>query len=297
MLLKETALKIALIGSDGQLGTDIYKYFTNKGMDITGLTISDIDVCDKNLCSDVLLRIKPELVINTAAFHQVDLCEDEVGKAFEVNVAGLKNLAEICLSLDAALMHFSTDFVFGGYESATPFTEDDCPAPVSVYGISKLAGEYLLKYMMKKYYLLRVCGLYGHAGSLGKGYNFVELMIRLASEGKDIKVVDDQVLTPTSTKDITAKLYELIRTGKYGLYHMTNSGSCSWYEFACEIFKQSGLSPNISPTTSDAFASKAKRPAYSVLDNKNLRAAGLADLRPWKESLADYIKEREELNK
>jgi dTDP-4-dehydrorhamnose reductase len=290
-------LKIALIGSDGQLGTDIYKYFKDKGADITGLTISDIDVCDKNICNDVLFGIKPNLIINTAAFHQVDVCEDEVAKAFEVNVAGLKNLAEIALSVDAALMHFSTDFVFGGYEKCASFTEDDCPSPVSVYGISKLAGEYLLGYMMKKYYLVRVCGLYGHAGSMGKGYNFVELMIRLANEGKEIKVVDDQVLTPTSTKDIAEKLYELIQTEKYGLYHMTNSGSCSWYEFACEIFKQAGLSPNISPTTSEAFASKAKRPAYSVLDNKNLRAAGLADLRPWKESLADYIKERKELKK
>jgi dTDP-4-dehydrorhamnose reductase len=290
-------LKIVLIGSDGQLGTDVIKYFKDKGADITGLTISDIDVCDKNICSDVLLGIKPNLIINTAAFHQVDVCEDEVAKAFEVNFGGLKNLAEIALSIDAGLMHFSTDFVFGGYKKSSPFTEDDCPAPVSVYGISKLAGEYVLRYMMKKYYLLRVCGLYGHAGSLGKGYNFVELMIRLANEGKDIKVVDDQVLTPTSTKDIAEKLYELIKTEKYGLYHMTNSGSCSWYEFACEIFKQEGLSPNISPTTSDAFASKAKRPAYSVLDNRNLRAAGLADLRPWKESLADYIKERKELKK
>jgi dTDP-4-dehydrorhamnose reductase len=290
-------LKIALIGSDGQLGTDIIKYFKDKNADITGLTISDIDVCDRNICKDVLFGIKPNLIINTAAFHQVDVCEDEVAKAFEVNAGGLKNLAEIALSIDASLMHFSTDFVFGGYEKSTPFTEDDCPLPVSAYGISKLAGEYVLRYMMKKYYLLRVCGLYGHAGSMGKGYNFVELMIRLANEGKDIKVVDDQVLTPTSTKDVAEKLYELIQTEKYGLYHMTNSGSCSWYEFACEIFKQAGLSPNISPTTSDAFASKAKRPAYSVLDNKNLRAAGLADLRPWNESLADYIKERKELNK
>jgi len=289
-------LKIALIGSDGQLGTDIYKYFKDKNADITGLTISDIDVCDKNICNDVLFRIKPNLIINTAAFHQVDVCEDEVVKAFEVNVAGLKNLAEIALSIDAALMHFSTDFVFGGYDKSTPFTENDCPAPESVYSISKLAGEFVLRHMMKKYYLLRVCGLYGHSGSLGKGENFVELMKRLANEGKDIKVVDDQVLTPTSTKDIAEKLYELIQTEKYGLYHMTNSGSCSWYEFACEIFKQAGLAPNISPTTSESFGSKAKRPAYSVLDNKNLRAAGLTDLRPWKEALADYIKERKELN-
>jgi dTDP-4-dehydrorhamnose reductase len=290
-------LKIALIGSDGQLGTDIYKYFKNKGADIAGLTQKEIEVCDKNICSSVLFEMKPDLIINTAAFHQVDVCEDEVLKTFEVNVGGVKNLAEICLEIDSALMHFSTDFVFGGYVKNTPYSEDDCPAPISVYGISKLAGEYVIRYMLKKYYILRVCGLYGHAGSLGKGYNFVELMIRLAKEGKDIRVVNDQVLTPTSTKDVTEKLFELIQKGKFGLYHMTSSGSCSWYEFACEIFKLSGLNPNISPTTSEEFVTKAKRPSYSVLDNRNLRKIGLKDMRHWKEALADYIEERKALKK
>jgi dTDP-4-dehydrorhamnose reductase len=290
-------LKIALIGSDGQLGTDIYKYFKNKGADIAGLTQKEIEVCDKNICSSVLFEMKPDLIINTAAFHQVDVCEDEVLKTFEVNVGGVKNLAEICLEIDSALMHFSTDFVFGGYVKNTPYSEDDCPAPISVYGISKLAGEYVIRYMLKKYYILRVCGLYGHAGSLGKGYNFVELMIRLAKEGKDIRVVNDQVLTPTSTKDVTEKLFEFIQKGKYGLYHMTSSGSCSWYEFACEIFKLSGLNPNISPTTSEEFVTKAKRPSYSVLDNRNLRKIGLKDMRHWKEALADYIEERKALKK
>jgi len=290
-------LKIALIGSDGQLGTDIYKYFKNKGADIAGLTQKEIEVCDKNICISVLFEMKPDLIINTAAFHQVDVCEDEVLKTFEVNVGGVKNLAEICLEIDSALMHFSTDFVFGGYVKNTPYNEDDCPAPISVYGISKLAGEHVIRYMLKKYYILRVCGLYGHAGSLGKGYNFVELMIRLAKEGKDIRVVNDQVLTPTSTKDVTEKLFELIQKGKFGLYHMTSSGSCSWYEFACEIFKLSGLNPNISPTTSKEFVTKAKRPSYSVLDNRNLRKIGLKDMRQWKAALTDYIEERKALKK
>ena len=290
-------MKIALIGSDGQLGTDIYKYFKNKGADIAGLTQKEIEVCDKNICISVLFEMKPDLIINTAAFHQVDVCEDEVLKTFEVNVGGVKNLAEICLEIDSALMHFSTDFVFGGYVKNTPYNEDDCPAPISVYGISKLAGEHVIRYMLKKYYILRVCGLYGHAGSLGKGYNFVELMIRLAKEGKDIRVVNDQVLTPTSTKDVTEKLFEFIQKGKYGLYHMTSSGSCSWYEFACEIFKLSGLNPNISPTTSEEFVTKAKRPSYSVLDNRNLRKIGLKDMRQWKAALTDYIEERKALKK
>jgi len=290
-------MKIALIGSDGQLGTDIFKYFTDKKMDIVPLTQQDIEICDKNACSDVLFSLKPDLVINTAAFHIVDQCEDEVAKSFEVNVEAVKTLAQVCLGTGSALMHFSTDFVFGGYEKKTPYTEDDCPSPVSIYGISKLAGELTIRYLLKDYYICRLCGLYGHAGSLGKGYNFVELMIKLANEGKDIKVVDDQVLTPTSTKDTAEKLYELIQTGKYGLYHLTNTGGCSWYEFACEIFRLAGLNPKITPTTSEAFGAKARRPAYSVLDNKNLRAAGIKDMRHWKKALADYINERKLLGK
>jgi len=286
-------MKIALIGANGQLGTDINSYFKEKGLDVVGLIQDDIEVCDFDMSNKVLNRIKPDLVINTAAFHQVDLCEDEVLSSFKVNALGVKNLAKICLDLDIPLMHFSTDFVFGGGKSRnTPYTEDDCPKPVSLYGISKLAGEHIIRYMLSKYYLVRVCGLYGHAGPYGKGSNFVDLMIKLAKEGKDIKVVDDQVLTPTSTRDIAEKLYELIQTSEYGLFHMTNTGSCSWYEFACEIFKLAGLSPNISPTTSEEFGAKAKRPRYSVLDNVNLRKIGLKDLRYWKEALEDYIKGR-----
>ena len=285
-------MKIALIGADGQLGTDIYKYFKGKDLEVIGLTEKEIDVCDLNICKDLLIKLKPDLIINTAAFHQVDICEDEAVTTFDVNVAGVKILSDICLKLDIPLMHFSTDFVFGGYHKETPYTESDCPKPVSIYGISKLAGECVVQYVLKKYYLIRVCGLYGYAGSMGKGSNFVELMIRLAEEGKDIKVVDDQILTPTSTKDVARKLYELIQTGKYGLYHMTNAGSCSWYEFACEIFKLAGLSPNVSPTTSEEFDAKARRPAYSVLDNENLRAIGLKDMRNWKEALKDYIDAR-----
>ena len=285
-------MKIALIGADGQLGTDVYKYFKGKDLEVIGLTEKEIDVCDLNICKDLLIKLKPDLIINTAAFHQVDICEDEAVTTFDVNVAGVKILSDICLKLDIPLMHFSTDFVFGGYHKEKPYIESDCPKPVSIYGISKLAGECVIQYVLKKYYLIRVCGLYGYAGSMGKGSNFVELMIRMAEEGKDIKVVDDQILTPTSTKDVARKLYELIQTGKYGLYHMTNAGSCSWYEFACEIFKLAGLSPNVSPTTSEEFGAKARRPAYSVLDNENLRAIGLKDMRNWKEALKDYIDAR-----
>jgi len=286
-------LKIALIGSNGQLGTDILEYFSKKGEEVIGLTQDDIDVCFPQNCENVLFDIKPEIIINTAAFHVVDLCEDEAISAFAVNTDGVKNLCRACLKLDIPLVHFSTDFVFGADKTRkTPYTEDDCPGPVSMYGISKLAGEYVIKYMLSKFYLLRVCGLYGYAGSLGKGSNFVELMLQLAHNGKEIKVVNDQITTPTSTKDVTVKLYDLIQTHKFGIYHMTNSGQCSWYEFALEIFKIAGISPKVVPISSQEFGAKAGRPFYSVLDNKNLRAAGLQDMRSWKEALRDYIEHR-----
>ena len=283
-------MKIALIGSNGQLGTDMMKYFTDRGEKMTGLTQDDIDVCYMDKCEPVLLKIKPDLIINTAAFHQVDLCEYEGAAAFAVNAVGVKNLCNISLSLDVPLMHFSTDFVFGAdTKRMKPYTEDDCPEPVSLYGISKLAGEYVIKYMLKKYYLIRSSGLYGYAGCFGKGSNFVDMMINLAKEGKKINVVNDQVLTPTSTMDMTEKLYELVRSGKYGLYHMTNNGECSWYDFTVEIFKLAGINAAITPILSSDYAAKARRPYYSVLDNKHLREAGINDFRHWKEALKDYI--------
>ncbi|MDD3521279.1 MAG: dTDP-4-dehydrorhamnose reductase [Actinomycetota bacterium] len=286
-------MKIALIGSNGQIGTDILKYFTEKNEEVIGLTQDDIDVCYLEKCESVLFKVKPDIIINTAAFHVVDLCEDEAASAFAVNADGVKNLCAVCLNLDIPLVHFSTDFVFGlDRDRTTPYTENDCPGPVSMYGISKLAGEFVIRYMLKKYYLLRVCGLYGHAGSFGKGSNFVELMLKLVKESSGIKVVNDQITTPTSTKDVTRKLYELIKTGKHGTYHMTNTGQCSWYEFALEIFRLSGLSPKVIPISSAEFGAKAKRPFYSVLDNANLRSIGLKDMRCWKEALQDYIKER-----
>ncbi|OFW52271.1 MAG: dTDP-4-dehydrorhamnose reductase [Actinobacteria bacterium RBG_13_35_12] len=287
-------MKIALIGVDGQLGTDINSYFKGKGIELKGLVgLKDIDVCDYKMSDGILRSINPDLVINTAAFHDVDLCEDEVLSAFKVNVMGVKNLAMICKEIDVPLMHFSTDYIFDG-KKKKPYIEDDCARPLSLYGISKLAGEQVMQYILDKYYIIRLSGLYGHTGCAGKGnINFVEQMIKLSENKKEIKVVNDQVLTPTSTMDVTEKLFELIQTGKYGIYHMTNTGSCSWYEFACEIFRLMKLTARVLPTTTDRFGAKARRPGYSVLDNLNLRKIGLADLRNWKEALKDYIEGRD----
>jgi dTDP-4-dehydrorhamnose reductase len=286
-------LKIFLIGADGQLGTDIEKYFTEKGAEVTGLVgLKDIDICDYGSSRRLVMDWGPDLVINTAAFHNVDLCEDEVAQTFRVNVEGVKNIASICREAGIPLMHFSTDYVFDGKKSF-PYTEDDCPGPLSIYGISKLGGERVIQSMLDRYYLIRLCGLYGHAGCTGKGNtNFVEAMLGLASTNKSVRVVDDQVMTPTSSKDAAGKIFDLVRTGIYGLYHMTNTGSCSWYEFAREIFRVAGMDVEVIPVKSSEFGAKALRPAYSVLDNVNLRKAGIKDMRHWKEALRDYIDSR-----
>lgn len=286
-------MKIALIGANGQLGTDINKHFEKKGIKPAGLVgMTDINVSDYKMSESIIDSIDPDLVINTAAFHNVDLCEDEARTAFEVNVMGVRNLAIICKKMDIPLMHFSTDYIFDG-KKKEPYIEDDCARPLSLYGISKLAGEQIMRYMLDKYYIIRLSGLYGHTGSVGKGStNFIEQMIKMSEKEKEIKVVDDQIGTPTSTIDVAEKLFELIQTGKYGIYHMTNTGSCSWYEFACEIFRLMKLPAKISPTTSEEFGAKAIRPGYSVLDNLNLRKIGLIDLRDWKEALKDYIEGR-----
>jgi dTDP-4-dehydrorhamnose reductase len=287
-------VKIALIGVNGQLGTDINSLFEGKGVAVAGLVgLKDINVSDLATSKNIIKSINPDIVINTAAFHDVDLCEDEARSAFEVNVMGVRNLAVICKKMDIPLMHFSTDYIFDG-KKKEPYTEDDCAAPLSLYGISKLAGEQIMRYMLDKYYIIRLSGLYGRTGSVGKGYtNFIEQMIKMSEKEKEIKVVDDQVITPTSTVDVAEKLFELLQTGKYGVYHMTNTGSCSWYEFACEIFRLMKISAKISPTTTEEFGAKARRPEYSVLDNLNLRKIGLEDMRDWKEALKDYIRGRD----
>ena len=286
-------MKVFLIGVDGQLGTDIEQCFTSKDIEVHGLIgLKEIDICDYDDSFDKITDSKPDLVINTAAFHNVDLCEDELEMAFKVNVGGVKNIADICKKMDIPLMHFSTDYVFDGRKT-TPYVEDDCPGPSSIYAISRLGGERVVQYMLDKYYLIRLSGLYGHAGCTGKGnLNFIETMLKLVESKKEIRVVDDQVLTPTSTIDVAERLSELIMTGKYGLYHMTNTGSCSWFEFACEIFKLMDINIDVVPVSSEEFGAKAIRPRYSVLDNANLKDIGISDLKHWKIALKNYLANR-----
>ena len=287
-------MRIALIGANGQLGSDLVKVL-RPNHDLAPLTHADVEVTDPESVEKMMQRVEPDVVLNMAAFHKVDVCEDDVERTFAVNTYGVRNLASACRAHGATLAHMSTDYVFGGdRDRATPYVETDLPAPINIYGVSKLAGEHMVRYTLERAFIFRVAGLYGVAGSSGKGGNFVELMLRLAHEGRDIRVVDDQRTTPTYTADLARQIEAVIQTDRYGLYHATSQGDCTWYEFAAEIFWQSGLSPNLSRARTGDFGEKATRPAYSVLENQALRAIGMDMMRPWQESLAAYLEERKQ---
>lgn len=290
-------MRIAVIGANGQLGSDLVKVLAPVH-DLVGLTHAEIEVTDPDSVAAAIRQHEPALVINTAALHRVDLCEDEIERTFAVNVYGVRNLALACRASGAAIVHLSTDYVFGGDAThCTPYSEVDCPAPINMYGVSKLAGEHLVRYILDRHFIFRVAGLYGVAGSSGKGGNFVELMIRLAKGGKAIRVVDDQRTTPTYTVDLAQQIAAVIETERYGLYHATSQGDCTWYEFATEIFRQSGLEPDLSRAKTGDFWEKATRPSYSVLENAALREIGLDVMRPWQEALGDYLVERTPLGR
>jgi dTDP-4-dehydrorhamnose reductase len=213
--------------------------------------------------------------------------------SFAVNTWAVRDLAAVCRDLDCALCHFSTDYVFGlDAVRATPLTEADLPGPVSVYGLSKLAGEYLVRSICPKHFVIRTCGLYGVWGNGGKGGNFVETMLRVAGQGKPLRIVNDQRCTPSFTADVAATTAALIGAGAFGLYHATNAGDCTWYEFAREIFRAAGVTAALTPITSAEFGAHAIRPPYSVLANEKLRSVGVTPPRPWPEAVAAYLAER-----
>lgn len=290
-------IKIALIGANGQLGFDINRAFKKDShFEIIPLLHQDIEVTKHQQARQVLTKIKPDVVINTAAYHKTDEVEDNPEKAFLVNSIAQKNLAELAEENKWTLVFFSTDYVFGSEEKRNkPYLEEDIPGPINVYGVSKLAGEYFSRYLCSKHFIIRLSGLFGVAGPSGKGENFVELMIRLGKEKKEVSVVDDQVLAPTYTKNVAENLKELLQTDHYGLYHMTSEGQCSWWRFASEIFKLLSLKVKCHKVDSDFFKTRSKRPSYSVLENAQLKKIRLNKMRDWQENLKLYLKEKKHL--
>lgn len=280
---------VALIGADGQLGTDLREVLADD--DVRPLFYPDFDVTDAEGAASRLAAIGPDVVINTSAFHRVDECEDRIADAFRVNAFAVRDLARACRGLGAALVHFSTDFVFDG-TSSRPYRETDRPGPLSAYAASKLAGEHLLAAAWERHFIVRTCGLFGRAGCLEKGRNFVETMLWLARSGKTIRVVDDQVVGPTSSLELARSVRGLIETETYGLYHITSRGGCTWHEFARTIFEMSGCQPDLVPVSTQAFGAKARRPAYSLLDDAKARALGVPGCSDWREALAAYLADR-----
>jgi len=282
-------MKIALLGANGQLGHDLQAALRRH--DVVPLTRNEADVTDFGRARRVLTDVSPNVILNTTAYHRVDDCEDQPELAFQVNALAVLNLVRIANDLDAVLLHISTDYVFDG-NSREPYTETSPPAPLSVYATSKLSGELLVRAAARKYFLVRTCGLYGVAGSHGKGGNFVETMIAKAKRHELIRVVNDQMVTPTYTADLAHQIARILPTTSYGLYHMTNEGCCTWFEFARAIFELSGIKADLSPTTSELYKTPAIRPRYSVLENARLKQLGLNEMRHWREALAAYLKEK-----
>lgn len=263
------AIKTLIIGSNGMLGSDLCKVFP----DAVKLTHHDLDITDREQVIESILKIKPDVVINAAAYTNVDGCEDNKELAFQVNGYGPGYIAKACARAGAALVHFSTDYVFDG--SKKEYIESDIPNPINVYGDSKLLGEKKIVENMDDYRIVRISWLFGIHGK-----NFVETMIKLSGEMDTVKVVNDQFGKPTYTMDLANKVKEIIELDP-GIYHITNDGICSWYEFASSIID------NVVPCTSEEFQRKAKRPKYSVLVNTKTEP-----MRHWREALTDYLRVR-----
>lgn len=279
-------MRTAVLGSGGQLGRELCARLSG---DVSALTRDRADLTRPDQVQATLTELRPDVVINCAAFNHVDRAESEPETAFAVNAWGVRHLARICQDLNAVLVHFSSDYVFGlDDRRRTPYSEADAPGPTSVYGLSKLTGEYVVRSVCAKHFVIRTCGLYGLWGAGGKGGNFVETMLRHTAQGQPLRVVNDQICTPSYAVDVAKGVIELIGTDRYGLHHMTNAGSCSWHEFAATIFKLAGVQADLTPIGSKERNDAARRPGYSVLTSTIL-----PPLRPWQEALAEYLDERQ----
>ncbi|MDF2724052.1 MAG: dTDP-4-dehydrorhamnose reductase, partial [Paenibacillus sp.] len=282
--------RIVLLGANGQLGTDIRRVFRGEEAELVPLFRSDLDV---ERTADIAAKLQEagrcDVLINCTSYHKTDECEDFAGKAFAVNALAPQEMARYCRDIGAMFIHFTTDYVFDG-RKRTPYTEDDATSGLNVYGISKAAGEQLVCAYGERYFIFRVSSLFGTAGASGKGGNFVETMLRVAATGKPLRVVADQMMSPTHTLDIaeTVKAFVMNGMADYGIYHCSGEGECSWHDFAEEIFRQRGIDADLSPVSSAEYPTKAKRPAYSVLDNGKL--AAIRPMPRWQDALRDYFR-------
>jgi dTDP-4-dehydrorhamnose reductase len=286
-------MRIAVIGADGQLGSDVLCAFARHGDEVCPMTHSEIEITDIDSVSRTLRETKPDVVVNTAAMHHVEKCEEQPERAYAVNALGARNLALVTRDAGSVLMHVSTDYVFDGRQG-TPYEEQDAPQPLNVYGNSKLAGEYFVRSATEKHFVLRTSALYGKSACRAKGgRNFIQLMLKLARERDEIRVVDSEVVSPTSTAELAQQLVALSRCDCYGLYHATAEGSCSWFEFARAIFSLTNTADKLKVAGPNEFPAKVPRPKYSVLENKALKSHGLNRFGSWQDGLRAYLEQFE----
>lgn len=277
-------MKIIVTGAGGQLGHDLVRIL-GKWHEVVGFDRKSMDVCDLDQCKEIIYSSKPDIVIHAAAFTAVDQAEVDRDKAYLVNAYGSRNVAICAQEIGAKICYVSTDYVFDG-NSKNPYTEYDNTNPIGIYGKSKRAGELLVQNLSNRFFIVRTSWLYGLYGN-----NFVKTMIKVAQEKKSLKVVNDQVGSPTYTVDLTYFLASLINTDYYGIYHASNTGTCTWYEFAKTIFEEYGIDVNLEPCSTEEFPRPAPRPKYSVLEHMSIRANGFEDLRHWRDALKAFLNE------
>lgn len=279
-------MKLLVTGKTGQLGHDICKELEARGHEVIGMGSADMDITDADAVRKVLYANRPEIVIHCAAYTAVDNAEDEVETCRRVNVDGTENIARICRELDAVMLYLSTDYVFSG-TGERPWKPEDEAEPLGVYGLTKYEGELAVKKYLKKYFIVRVSWIYGINGK-----NFVKTMLRLGEERGAVSVVNDQIGSPTYTRDLAVLLADMAESKKYGTYHASNEGVCSWYEFACQIFREAGMDyVTVTPVDSASFPAKAKRPSNSRMDKGKLTANGFSLLPTWQDALHRFMKE------
>ena len=281
-------MKVLVTGVKGQLGYDVVRELEKRGHTAVGVDIDEMDITDAAAVERVLTETQPEAVIHCSAFTAVDRAEDETELCRRVNVEGTENIAKICKKLDCRMLYLSTDYIFSG-DGERPWEPDDEASPLNAYGQSKYDGELALKKYVEKYFIVRISWVFGINGN-----NFIKTMLRLGRENGAVKVVDDQIGSPTYTYDLSRLLVDMIESDRYGAYHATNEGICSWYEFAKEIFRAAGMNDvSVTPVKSGEFPVKAKRPKNSRMSKEKLVANGFTLLPAWQDAVARYMKELE----
>ena len=278
-------MRVLVTGVKGQLGHDVMDELAAKGIEGIGVDVEEMDITDAGACQRVIKEAKPDAVIHCAAYTAVDAAEDNVELCRRVNADGTRNIAKVCKELDIKMMYISTDYVFNG-QGERPWEPDDHREPLNVYGLTKYEGEIAVEQNVEKFLTVRIAWVFGTNGK-----NFIKTMLRLGKERGAVSVVDDQIGSPTYTYDLAKLLVEMIQTDRYGRYHATNEGLCSWYEFACEIFRQAGMDVKVSPVDSSSFPTKAKRPLNSRMSKEKLTEKGFRRLPSWQDALGRYLEE------